>query len=492
MATRTRARRQLRGFVLIWTAITLIMGACTFVAIYMAYGAIATGSDTGSLSNVALALPDAAASTSTPASSQQVAAQVTTAAEITATVIPTRNLPSRTPTTEATLTTEFQMQAVVEPTETEPPPPTATQLPVDHRVFEVGIQVQESVDGNQELWMGEVDKLETHWIKHQVRWELMEVEEDQIDWTVLDIVLPTAHEHGIKVMLSIVTAPDWAREPGVDTSRHGPPADNQDYADFVTAIIERYPGMVHAVEVWNEQNLDREWTSARGLSAANYVALLRTTYQAIKEIDPGIIVISGALSPTGLSDGVRAWDDFTYLEQLIEAGMLNYADCVGAHHNGYNVPPSMTWDNVPNDPTARFRGPFDNPHHSWSFRSTLQTYAFKIEQAGGDQKLCVTEFGWPSIEDMAGMPAGFEFAADNTLEEQRDWTIEAINNMQEWDIVWLAFLWNLNYGPQAGWASDNDNVPYSIIGRDWNFRPIYGAFGDWQDEYYDTLAAQGL
>jgi hypothetical protein len=299
--------------------------------------------------------------------------------------------------------------------------------------------------------------------------------------------MPAAARFGVKVMISVVTAPDWSREAGVDLSKHGPPADFQDYVDFVTAIVERYPGMVHGIEVWNEQNLDREWTSTGGLSAANYVRLLQQTYQAVKNIDPGIIVISGALSPTGgwtEPDGrVSAIDDFSYLDALINAGMLNYADCVGAHHNGYNIGPSVTWDNVPPDPTASFRGPFDNPHHSWSFRSTLETYASKIRLAGSDLKLCVTEFGWASTEDLDDYPPGFEFANDNTLAEQAEWTIEALDNMEEWDTVWLAFLWNFNYGPQAGWDPTNDNVPYSIIGKDWNFRPVYDALRDWQAEH---------
>jgi hypothetical protein len=463
MSVRTTARnavrKQIRAFVLIWIGITLVMGACTFVAIYMAYDAL----------------------NETARTSRIVVAQATTAApqlaQSNSTPIPTRQLtqpPSATPTATRPAAT-----ATDEPTQG----PTATLLPVEDRRYTVGIQVQESLD-NQDLWMRTVvEQLHMDWIKQQVRWENFEPEPDQYDWGVLDVVLPSASAHGLHVMLSIVTAPEWAREPGVDTSRHGPPANPQDYADFVVDILERYPGMVHAIEVWNEQNLDREWTSARGLIAANYVELLRTTYEAVKAVDPGIIVISGALSPTGLSDGIRAWDDFTYMDQMISAGMLDYADCVGAHHNGINVGPSFTWDAIPPDPTARFRGPFDNPHHSWSFRSTLQTYANKIRVAGGDQKLCVTEFGWASTEDMSGFPAGFEFARDNSLEEQKDYIIEAMTLMEEWDIVWLAFLWNLNYGPQAGWATDNDNVPYSLIGPDWNFRPAYGAVGEWMQEY---------
>jgi hypothetical protein len=112
----------------------------------------------------------------------------------------------------------------------------------------------------------------------------------------------------------------------------------------------------------------------------------------------------------------------------------------------------------------------------------LQTYALKIENAGGDQKLCVTEFGWAVSEDIGGFPPGFEFAADNTLAEQRDFTISALNMMEEWGTVRLAFIWNLNYGAQAGWDPNNDNVPYAIIGPDSNFRPVFDAVKDWQAE----------
>lgn len=456
----SRMRGKIRAFVLAWTAITLVMGVATFFAIYLVYESL-SGPSGSSMRNVAIP----------PAST-------TIAQNATATPSPTP-MPTRQPTQAPT--EEVAAAAAEAATETPQTPPTP--LPIEDKRFHLGVQVQVSYD-NMGQWMDvAANQLSVNWVKMQVRWEDIETERDVFDWFYTDTYLPAAQAEGLKVLISVVTAPAWAREPGVDTSRHGPPADPQDFADFVVAILERYPGMVHAVEVWNEMNLDREWTSTGGLSAANYVELLRTTYQAVKEVDPGVIVVSGALSPTGLSDGVRAWDDFTYMDQLIAAGMLNYADCVGAHHNGINVSPNYTWDQTPNDPSAAFRGPFDNPHHSWSFRSTLQTYASKIALAGGDQKLCVTEFGWASAEGLEGAPAGFDFALDNTLEEQRDFTIDAVNNMLEWDIVWLAFLWNLNYGPQAGWDKDNDNVPYSIIGPNFVFRPVFDAVRDWNREY---------
>jgi polysaccharide biosynthesis protein PslG len=472
MIRRSAVRSQIRWFALIWVGITAMMALVTFFAIYLTYGGGALPPADNLTGNLAIPLaasgtPIVAVPSDTPTSPPTVPPQ------------PTETL--------ATMAADDIPEVAVVPSETPTPTVVPTTLPVDDKQFAVGIQVEHSPDFNpdyQNGWMDLVDQLNMDWFKQQVRWELLEPEKGQINWAVLDLVLPTAAEHNNKVMLSIVTAPDWARESGISLDRHGPPADPQDYANFVVAILERYPGMVHAVEVWNEQNLDREWTSMQGLKASNYINLLRTTYQAIKAVDPGVIVISGALSPTGFNDGIGAWDDFIYMDQLISAGLLNYADCIGAHHNGYNVGPSYTWDAVPNDPTAAFRGPFDNPHHSWTFRSTLQTYANKIELAGGDQKLCITEFGWAVAGDIPGFAtAGFEFANDNSLEEQKTWTVEALSNMEEWDIVWLAFIWNLNYGPQAGWSPENDNVPYSFIGPDFAFRPVYDGVKDWVSDY---------
>lgn len=351
--------------------------------------------------------------------------------------------------------------------------------------FEVGIQVQPSPDFNldaQRLWMNDATgALGMNWIKQQVRWELLEPTQGQIDWAVLDFTLPLAAEYGARVMLSIVTAPAWARD---SAERHGPPANYDDYAAMVAAIVQRYPGRIHAIEVWNEQNLDREWTTVRGLSAVDYVELFRRTSAAVKAVDPNILMISGALSPGGgyiLPDGTpAAMEDFQYMQDMIDAGLLDVADCVGAHHNGYNIGPSVRWDEVPDDPTAAYRGPFDNPHHSWSFRSTLEGYHEMIRAAGGDQSLCVTEFGWATSAGIDGFNVpGVEYVHDNTPEEQRDWILEALNNMRDWGFVRLAFLWNLNYGPQEGWDATSDNVPYSIIGPNWQHRPIWEPLGVW-------------
>ena len=472
MVTKT-VFKQIRGFVIIWLAITALVCMATFLAVYFTYNP--DEFDLGSSNPFPLDSPDA-----------------DTEPDEVLLILPSASpQPTHTPTVpppSATLPVfEDEANAIPPPTEAPTATPQPTPFPVNELSFQVGIQVQESLSFNgkdqDDLYRTVAEQLGFAWVKQQVRWELMESVPGKIDWGVLDLIVPSARKFDIKLLLSIVTAPDWSREPGVSLDRQGPPADPLAYANFVAEIVKRYPGSIHAIEVWNEQNIDREWTSVHGLSPTKYVALLRATYEIIKVIDPGIIIISGALAPTGVDDGVSASDDFSFMKQLIEAGILDWADCVGAHHNGYNVSPDYRYDEIPNDESAVFRGPFDNPHHSWSFRSTLEGYANTIRLAGKDTKLCVTEFGWPSSEDLSGAGPGFEFALDNTLAEQAEWIPKALSNMQEWGFVWLAVIWNFNYGPQAGYAVTNDNVPYSLVGPGFNFRPAFDAIVKWQQDY---------
>jgi hypothetical protein len=314
------------------------------------------------------------------------------------------------------------------------------------------------------------------WVKVQVEWPLVEPDPGLYQWFFYDGVVDEAYRHDLRLMLSIVGAPAWSRASG---SENGPPDDTATYAGFLDQLLTRYAGRVHAIEVWNEQNLDREWLSPRGLSAADYVQFLSVAYQTIKEHDPNIIVISGALAPTGVNDAT-ARDDFGYMDQMLAAGLLDYADCVGAHHNGYNIGPSVTANAAPSDPeaaTAVFRGPFNSPHHSWSFATTLATYAEKVQAYDPDKKLCITEFGWASSEGYDSYPQNFEFALDNTLDEQARYIVEAFQQMRASGDVWLAFLFNFDFGNKGNGPTD-DPVPYSIVDLNGAPRPAFAALAE--------------
>ncbi|MCS7061954.1 MAG: cellulase family glycosylhydrolase, partial [Anaerolineae bacterium] len=284
------------------------------------------------------------------------------------------------------------------------------------------------------------EQLKMNWTKAQVRWTDYEPAEGQIfdfKWRLLDAFTADANKKGLNILFGIIDAPAWTRsinEPGL----LGPPDDFQQAARFFAKVVARYKGCVQAIEIWNEMNLDREWTiPSRQINPADYVRFLQVVVPAIRAVDPTILIVMGALSPTGSTNPGKWMDDFEYMDQFVAAGGLQFVDCVGVHLNGYNMPPDKAWDEGYNDPTATFRGPFDNPNHSWSFKSTLFGYH---EKTG--KPLCVTEFGWASMENLMTRgdppqpldppaPPGFEFALDNTEQEQADWIVQGFQIMRE-------------------------------------------------------------
>ncbi|MEM7114340.1 MAG: hypothetical protein AAF614_18035 [Chloroflexota bacterium] len=390
---------------------------------------------------------------------------------------------------------EEAVEAQTEAEEEAPAPePTAAMVEEEAVVEEVAVGVPDSpwpaeqfgygvqVHGNATVGdpneiMGTVrNQLGMDWVKVQVQWFVVE-REDRDQWFFYDAVVENANKNGVRLLLSVVAAPEWTR---ASDNHQGPPDDYQNFANFLNKLIDRYPGQIDGIEVWNEQNLDREWQTANGVNPEDYVRFLELAYNTIKAKDPNIIVLSGALAPTGGGDFISWADDFAWLDRALAAGMLNFTDCVGAHHNGYNIGPTVTADQAPNDPqsaTSVFRGPFDNPHHSWSFKTTLDTYAAKVQAVDPNMKLCVTEFGWASNEGYDIWPEGFEFARDNTLEEQADFLVQAFQEMHASGNVWLAFVFNYDFGNKGSGPTD-DPVPYSIIDANGVPRPAFGALAE--------------
>ncbi len=408
--------------------------------------------------------------------------QAATAARPTA-VNPTQAVAVSAPTQQA-----VQQQS---PTATSQALVTPTLPPISDPAFGFGIQ-DDFLTGDVNNAIKQAKRLRMDWIKQQMRWGVFSPAPGQFDWSGFDRAVNAASENGLKVMLSIVTAPQWSHpnlQPTTDDPEaiNAPPDDLNEYAKFVGEVVDRYKGKVHAIEIWNEQNIDAEWrANPQAVSPEKYVEMLKLAYQTIKAKDPNIVVISGALSPTGYFQGgcsAQGCDDGPYLKRMVEAGLLDTADCIGVHANGYNVPPDKTHTEGYNDPTATFRGPFTNPIPSWYFRSTLELYHDTVQN---QKPLCVTEFGWATAEGLNYVKQSYEFAADNTLQEQADWIVQAYQLMQDWKYVKMAFLFNLYYAQKSPLGVEDRAAPWSIMDQNGTARPAFEALR----QYMKALKSQ--
>lgn len=297
----------------------------------------------------------------------------------------------------------------------EPPPDVSFPVP-----FEVGIQI----DGCNRPIAPALDLVVEHhfrWVKQQVRWADLEFLDNRlrrIRWECLDALVSEAEKRNLRIMLSVVTTPRYLRPFGTKTSL-GPPRDLQAWAGFLDALVKRYKGRIHAIEVWNEPNLDAEWEE--GVSAESYLRLLRVAYVVIKRQDPNIMVIHAGLAPMNHDKPPYYWNDITFLERLSDQGGFLWFDCLGYHANG---PPGMGYTE---EVLARY-----------------YEKIFSVQDPKLRRPLCMTEYSY-SLPIGGQTPPDFAWAIRHTEEEQAQLLVHWTRMMKDSGVVRLAFIFNLNY-----------------------------------------------
>ncbi len=362
--------------------------------------------------------------------------------------------------------------STVEVAQNIPPEPTPSPRLVAAGRFGYGVQAHMVDNGQAPKVMEMTKRMGFGWVKQQVEWKRFESSRGHYDFGPLEPAVQAANGAGIKLLFSVVSAPNWAR-PGGDLSVGGPPANPQDFANFMAALSRHYCGSsVKALEVWNEQNLHYEWGN-QTIDPAAYMRLLKPTYLAIKRACPSMIVISGALTPTG-APPPAAMDDFAYLEGMYRNGLRSYSDAIGAHPSGYNVAPWVRGGSAAcqfiREQHSSFTGPCDSPHHSWSFRSTMEGYrSIMLKYGDGGKRIWPTEFGWAAG---GAFDNRYLYANDNTYDEQAAWTVKAYQMMRNWGFVGTAFLWNLNFRVVA---NGTEKAQWGIVGPNWDPLPAFNA-----------------
>jgi hypothetical protein len=310
--------------------------------------------------------------------------------------------------------------------------------------------------------LGLVTNLGFHWQKTLFQWRDIEGAcKTCFNWTEADRVVKASQTAGLQIIARLDFQPAWARKDGAS---NGPPDNYQDYADFVTAFVNRYSavstiGRVAAIEVWNEVNLDREWGGAtiNPQQAADYVRLLSGAYSAAKAADPSVTIISAGLSPTGVTNGHSA-DDVTYLQWLYDAGMQGHYDVLGAHGNTQ----APVVDAAPGSLK-------DFPHGSFYFRRVEQLRDVMVKHGDAGKRVWLLEFGWTAD---AVHPAYSWFAVSEDKKGSN--IVKALEyarqNWQPW--IGVMTLWTL---PDPSWTADREEYWWAITNADGSPRPAYTA-----------------
>jgi LysM repeat protein len=304
-----------------------------------------------------------------------------------------------------------------------PPPPgggTTPPPPITGGSFELG---------GQATGLGQAERMRfagMTWVKYQHKWSPGD-NPDAVAGRISD-----AHNNGFKVLLSIPGANLYPQPGSIDFNA---------YVSFLGGVAALGPD---AIEVWNEQNIDREWPAGQISPQAYVNSVLRPAYTAIKAANPNVLVVSGAPSPTGFDNGTNAWADNRYIAGMAAAGAANYADCIGVHYNAGATSPTTS------------SGHSGGSHYSWYYTPMVNLY---YNAFGGSRKLCFTELGYLSGEGFPGISDAFGWARNTTLGQHAQWLAEAASLGASSGRVRLMVVFNVDFttydpggDPQAGYA----------------------------------------
>lgn len=319
----------------------------------------------------------------------------------------------------------------------------------------MGMQVQWYVPQSQ--WNRVMDlavPLEIGWIKVQADWGMLESSRGQLsdNFPVFAAALRDANARGYRVLVSVAKAPTWSRSTTGDAA---PPDDPQDLANFITLMLSEVGESIHAIEIWNEPNLRREWnTSALPFNGEGYMRLFEPSYQAIRAYSPRMNILTAGLSPT--ASGSSSVNDRSFLRQMYAAGLDEYHDiAIGVHPYG--------WSNAPDERCCASSGQGWDDRGQFFFLDTLSSYREIMHDNGHDSlNLWATEFGWPTYEDLPGA-APEAWMISLSSEQQADYVADAFAIGQAFEFMGPMFLWNLNFADTHTVANVGEAAAYSLL-----------------------------
>jgi hypothetical protein len=303
------------------------------------------------------------------------------------------------------------------------------------------------------------------WVKQNVGWRDIEkfegLEPQHWDWALAERFVQYAEKYDLNILFRLDHQPLWA-----GWYNNGPPENVELFGRFCGAIASHFQGRVAAYQVWNEPNLAREWAERRP-NPAEYVALLKTCYVAIKAADPAAVVISAGLAPTG-TDDEQAMPDDKFLRGMYEAGALPYFDLLGLHAPGYKAPPELS-------PTAVAASDEYGGNRAFAFRHVEDMRAIMEEFGDGAKQIAIVEFGWTSDPREA---SDYHWHAV-TEEQKADYLVRAFRYARDHWSPWVGLM-VVVYLADPAWTPDHEQYWWAINepSRDLVLRPAYEALRD--------------
>ena len=386
-----------------------------------------------------------------------------------ATVTKTESTTAPTTSVQETTQTPTADNTEIPTAETTAPSPTPSDVPLETDLEmpfnspEYGVQAF--------LWwrpdlaqrdLNLVQSMDFGWVKQSFAWRDIEgIEKGKYDWWHPDQIVQATEDKDLNLLVRIDRQPFWSQGPNADLKNNTPPTDLGDFGDFCGVLADRYRGRIAAYQIWNEPNLSREWGD-QPPDPAEYAALLKICYEAIKAADPEAIVVSAGLAPTGTGLPV-AMPDTEFLQGMYDAGSADYFDVLGLNAPGYKAPPETSPEEAESNP--------DYGGGRWfAFRHVEDMREIMVANGDGDKQAAILELGWTT--DQINPEYAWHAVSE---EEQAEYLVRAYQYAEEnWE-PWIGLMVTI-YIADPDWSpEENEQWWWAITYPDGSHRLAYDA-----------------
>ncbi|MGH2523339.1 MAG: hypothetical protein ACRDH2_12620, partial [Anaerolineales bacterium] len=316
-----------------------------------------------------------------------------------------------------------------------------------------------------------------HWLRQEFPWYDIEISgRGNFDdcrhgvcisaWDKYDQIVTLAEEYGLEIIARLSSPPDWSRADGSGRSPRGafaPPDNFSDFADYAAAVAERYRGRVRYFQVWNEPNGNAEW-GHQPVDPEAYTRLLCETYPRLKAVDPDIVVLAAALTPTnelGAANeaGSTNLNDFIFLQRMYDAGAKVCFDLMSVQ--GYGL----------------FSGPTDGRTRPIVVNYGRNQFIRDIMAANGDahKAIWISEMNWNATPSDSGIAPAFGQVTDE--QQARYAPLAYLRAQAEWPWVGVNTFWYFKD------ADDHERGQakyyFRMADPDFTLRPVYASLKDY-------------
>lgn len=275
-----------------------------------------------------------------------------------------------------------------------------------------------------------------------IPWNNVEPANNFFYWAKVDAIVNAADARGMGILGVLNSTPAWAVAPGRPPVA-SPPASNAEYAQFVSAVAQRYAGKISAYEVWNEPNAATFWNPAPDPAA--YTQLLQAAYPAIKAADPNATVIGGVVGWVTDYPGL-AISPAKYVQGMYAAGAQGYFDALSYHPYQYQVPFGQGTPYGPASPINQLT----------AMHQTM------VANGDGAKQIWATEYGEPTSVVSEATQASF---ISNFL-----------NTWSGIDYTGPSFIYTTR-DRKTGSTSDQDTL--GVLRTDWTRKPAADVIQQW-------------